>query len=394
MRFLHTADWHVGKPLRNRNRDDEYREVLAEVLDIARQERVDCVLVAGDIYDAATPPPEAERIVYDFFRELHGAGIKAVVIAGNHDHPRRLSAVARVLEVIDVHVRGEASRPDDGGCVLIPGPGGDAAVVAALPWVPERQAVQFEEIASSETAAAYSQYAQRLANAIGLFAPHFQTDTVNILMAHVFIDSAFVGPEGGERPLHITQTYAVIPQALPATAHYVALGHLHRPQRVDTSPCPHTYYAGSLLQLDFGERGQQKEVVVFDAKPGHPAEVRHIPITKGRRLREVQGTLDELKIRAQAREFGDDFLRVRVNLAAPLPALAAHVREFLPNAVDIRGPEPGPTGHGGPTASMQGMTPLQLLERYLETQGTKLHPELKELFTKLLAEHASAEVDS
>ncbi|HWQ28521.1 MAG TPA: exonuclease subunit SbcD, partial [Dehalococcoidia bacterium] len=119
MRFLHTSDWHVGKPLRNRSRDDEYRAALAEVLDIARRERVDCVLVAGDIYDASTPPPEAERIVYDFFRELRGAGIKAVVIAGNHDHPRRLDAVARVLEMLDIFVLGRVARPDDGGCVLV-----------------------------------------------------------------------------------------------------------------------------------------------------------------------------------------------------------------------------------------------------------------------------------
>lgn len=392
MRFLHTADWHVGKPLRNRNRDDEYRAALAEVLDIARREAVDCVLVAGDIFDASTPPPEAERIVYDFFGELRGAGIKAVAIAGNHDHPRRLSAVASVLRMLDIHVRGEVARPED-GCVLIEGRDGEAAVVAALPWVPERKAVLFEEIASAEAGTAYSQYAQRLSNAIGLFAPHFGADTVNIFMAHVFIDSALVGPEGGERPLHTTQTYAVAPQALPGTADYVALGHLHRPQAIPASPCRHTYYAGSLLQLDFGERDQQKEVIVFDAKPGRPPDVRHIPISSGRRLREVRGTLEEL--RAQADSFGDDFLRVHVDLAAPVPALAARVREFLPNAVDIRGPEQQATGDGGSPASLRGMTPLELFERYFrETQAAEPRPELAQLFTELLAEQTLAEMDS
>ncbi len=390
MRFLHTADWHIGKPLRNRNRDDECRAALAEVLDIARREAVDCVLVAGDVYDASTPPPEAERIVYDFFRELRGAGIKAVVIAGNHDHPRRLSAVARVLEMLDIHVRGEASHPNEGGCVVVTGRDGEAAVVAALPWVPERQAVLFEEVASPERATPYTQYAERLATAIGLFPSRFRADTVNILMAHLFIHDALVGPEGGERPIHLTQTYAVVPQALPATADYVALGHLHRPQSIGASPCRHTYYAGSLLQLDFGERDQQKEVIVFDAKPGRPPDVRHIPISSGRRLREVRGTLDEL--RAQADSFGDDFLRVRVDLPAPVPALAAQVREFLPNAVDIQSlaPEGGETP--SPAASMRGMTPLQMFQRYFEqTQGVELTKELADLFTELLDEDVSAE---
>ncbi len=393
MRFLHTSDWHVGKPLRNRSRDDEYRAVLAEVLDIARREKVDCVLVAGDIYDASTPPPEAERIVYDFFRELRGAGIKAVVIAGNHDHPRRLDAVACVLEMLDIFVLGRVARPDDGGCVLVRGKGGETAVVAALPWVPERLAVLFEEIASSDAGAAYAAYSDRLSNAIALFSPHFRADAVNIFMAHLFIDGARVGPESGERPLHISQTYAVMPQALPASATYVALGHLHRPQPIDTSPCRHTYYSGSLLQLDFGERGQQKEVIVFDAKPGRPPEVTHIPITSGRRLREVQGTLEELK--AQADSFGDDFLRVRVDLPAPVPALAAQVREFLPNAVDVRGPDLQPAEKGELQSSMQGMTPLQLFERYLrEKQGAELRKELADLFTEFLEEHTQTEAET
>lgn len=390
MRFLHTADWHIGKPMRNRNRDDEYRAVLAEVLDIARKERVDCLLVAGDVYDASTPPPEAERIVYDFFRELRGAGIKAVVIGGNHDHPRRLSAVAPVLEMLDIHVRGEAARPGDGGCVVVTSRDGEAAVVAALPWVPERHAVLFDEIASRDTAMPYTQYAERLAAAIGLFPSCFRGDTVNILMAHLFIHDALVGPEGGERPIHLTQAYAVMPQALPVTADYVALGHLHRPQSIDASPCRHTYYAGSLLQLDFGERDQKKEVIVFDAKPGRPPEVRHIPLSSGRRLREVQGTLEELRARADS--FGDDFLRVRVDLPAPVPALAAQVRDFLPNAVDIQSLRSDRNEAAAAAASMRGMTPLQMFQRYFEqTQGAELRPELADLFTELLAEDASAE---
>ena len=80
MRFLHTSDWHVGKPIKSIKRDAEYAAALAEVLDIAKRERVDCILVAGDIFDSVAPPPEAERIVFDFLRELIAEQIPAVIL--------------------------------------------------------------------------------------------------------------------------------------------------------------------------------------------------------------------------------------------------------------------------------------------------------------------------
>src|SRR5919108_2548640 len=114
MRFLHTSDWHVGKRLRSRERDEEYAAALAEVADIAKREAVDCALIAGDIFDSVAPPPDAERIVFEFFRELISARIPAVIIGGNHDHPRRLNAFSRVLDLVQVHVRGDPVVADEG----------------------------------------------------------------------------------------------------------------------------------------------------------------------------------------------------------------------------------------------------------------------------------------
>src|SRR5438132_10257404 len=147
MRFLHTSDWHIGKPLRNEKRDDEYIGALAEVLDIGKREQVDCVLVAGDIFDSVAPPPEAERIVFDFLRELIGARIPAVVIAGNHDHPRRMNAFSRVLDLMDVHVRGEPATAEEGGVIEIASRDGvETAVIAALPSVSERKVRDLESL--------------------------------------------------------------------------------------------------------------------------------------------------------------------------------------------------------------------------------------------------------
>src|SRR5215510_12620139 len=105
MRFLHTADWHIGKSLRGRSRMSEHESALSEVLYIARMEKVDAVLVAGDIFDSQAPNADAERLVYHFLAELAALRIPAVLIAGNHDHPGRFKALQPLLDRMNVHIR-------------------------------------------------------------------------------------------------------------------------------------------------------------------------------------------------------------------------------------------------------------------------------------------------
>ncbi|MBI1886624.1 MAG: exonuclease SbcCD subunit D C-terminal domain-containing protein [Chloroflexi bacterium] len=339
MRFLHTSDWHIGKTLRNLRRDGEFRGALEEVLTIARTERVDCLLVAGDVFDSAVPPPEAERIAFDFFRELAGAGIPAVIVGGNHDHPKRLNAFARILDLVDIHVRGEPALPGEGGVVEVRSrDGSETAVVAVLPWVNERKVRDWDALlAGGET---FGDYAEQVARMIEhVCAAAFRPDAVNLLVGHVMMDGAIVGGEGsGERPLHVGQTYAVKPQRLPAEAQYIALGHLHRAQVI--RPTPPVRYSGSLLQLDFGEAGQAKSVTKVEVSPGRPALWEEIPLNAGRPLRDL-GTskagisLDDLRLFAGNPEYTDAYLRVFLQVDRPLPGLADQVRELLPSALDI-----------------------------------------------------------
>jgi DNA repair protein SbcD/Mre11 len=124
----------------------------------------------------------------------------------------------------------------------------------------------------------------------------------------------------------------VSPVRLPATASYVALGHIHRPQAVPGAPGP-ARYCGSLLQLDFGEREQEKSAVLVEAVPGRRAKATPIPITAGRALRDIAGTMDELE--RMAAEVGDAYLRVTVRVERPVSGLADRIRELLPNALDV-----------------------------------------------------------
>jgi exonuclease SbcD len=158
----------------------------------------------------------------------------------------------------------------------------------------------------------------------------FRNDSVNIVLAHLFTDGAI--PGGGEHQITIGIEYAVSPSRLPATASYVALGHVHRPQAVKGAPSP-TRYAGSVIQLDFGEKNQKKSVALVEAKLGRPAKVTEIPLTAGRQLLDVEGGLDE--VLARGAEHPDDFLRVFVETDGPVPGIAERIRDALPNAVDV-----------------------------------------------------------
>src|SRR5215475_14156980 len=120
MRFLHTADWHIGKPLRGRSRMDEFAAALDEVHRIAVEAKVDAVLVAGDVFDSPAPPAEAEKLVYDFLARLLPERIACVLIAGNHVHPRKLAALSELLEGLRIFVRADVRPPDKGGVVRVP----------------------------------------------------------------------------------------------------------------------------------------------------------------------------------------------------------------------------------------------------------------------------------
>jgi exonuclease SbcD len=342
MRFLHTADWHIGKPLRGRSRHDEFAAVLDDVLRIAAFGKVDAVLLGGDIFDSPVPPPEAEKLVYDFFARLVPDRIAAVVIAGNHDHPKKLGALARLLEGLNIHIRTEARPPDKGGVVgLQSRDGREEARVAVLPFVAERRVVDACQVMAPEHEW-YEEYARRIEEILAFLTKDFTPRTVNLALAHVMVHKGLVGT--GERALHLGQVYALQPQQLPSNVQYIGLGHLHRPQEV-MAPAK-TRFSGSLLELDFGEKDQEKSVVLVDVKAGGAAGIEIVPLSGGRRLRDVEATLPELMdLKA---ELGDAYLRVRVKVEAPVPGIAEQVKELLPNALDVSLlydalPSPSPT---------------------------------------------------
>lgn len=382
MRIMHTGDWHAGKLLRGRSRADEHRAVLAEIASIARAREVDLVLIAGDLFDAAAPSPEAETIVYSALIDLALTGAPIVIIAGNHDSPQRLDleAIRPLLELTNVHVAPYVVRPADGGVQQIRTRSGEVAAIAFLPFLSQRGIVRAEDLMRGEASDQSAKYADRARWIVEALCAALPPDSVTILLGHVMVHGGLLG--GGERSAHTIFDYSVPATAFPPSLHYVALGHLHRAQMLP-GPCP-IWYCGSPLQLDFGEVELERTVNMIDAEPGRPARVETVPLTCGRQLRTLRGTIEE--VLAQAGEVGDAYLRVLIE-SAPAPGLADQVREVMPEAVEVRvvqSQAPAPM-----KARIGGRSPQDLFAEYLAHSGSE-DPDLMKLFTELLEEiHAA-----
>jgi DNA repair protein SbcD/Mre11 len=327
MRVLHTSDWHVGKALRGRSRAAEHEAVLREIAGIARREAVDLVIVAGDLFDSATPSPEAERIVYRGLLDLADGGRPVVVVAGNHDSAQRLGAVAPLSEASGIHVAAAVRPPGEGGVVEVAA-GGERAQLALLPFPSQRYVVTADLLLSGDAADAHAAYADRVVRILGALTARFRADTINLVVAHLMVMGGAMG--GGERGAHTVFDYWVPATAFPASAQYVALGHLHRRQTL-AGPAP-LHYCGSPLQLDFGETANEPAVNLVDVRPGLPADVRPVVLAAGRRLRMLRGTLADVVARGV--DAADDHLRVVLDEPARA-GLADEVRCRLPNTVEV-----------------------------------------------------------
>jgi exonuclease SbcD len=390
MRILHTSDWHVGKVLKGRDRYEEHVTVLGSIVKTARDEDADLVLVAGDLFETAAPTAKSQGLVIWALLALREDGRQVVVIAGNHDNQSLLDAVYRpVLGQLGLHMLGTPKRPDSGGTLTLRTRTGEVARVAALPFLSHRYAVRAAEILLHEFAEHALDYAQRVAEMVRLLTADFTADAVNVVMAHATLLGGRRG--GGEREVQTSLDYELPASMFPVTAHYVALGHLHRQQEIP-GPCP-IFYSGSPLAIDFGEEANEPGALLVTAEPGIRADARPVPITGGRRLRTLRGTLDQ--VIADGEQAGDAYLRVV--LAEPGRAgLGDLVREKLPNALEVMlddAHRPRPGARDGERPSRIGRSPQELFRDYLSEQNID-DPRITAMFAELLDEVTGGSADT
>ncbi|MGH9322940.1 MAG: exonuclease SbcCD subunit D C-terminal domain-containing protein, partial [Vicinamibacteria bacterium] len=313
--------------------------------------------------------PEMTRGI-DTLKEL-AAIAPVVVVAGNHDSPALFRLFSR-LQGNEASIRfiDQARPPEDGGILEFPGDGDEVIRLAPVPFVHANRMVdRFED--PSTWMASYADRIHRIEDSLnrGLTESYDPSRDILLFAAHLYVTGARFS--GSERPLHVSDAYACRLERLPQVS-YAAFGHIHRPQALPGSAATGRY-AGSPIGLDFGEEGEQKEVVIVEAEPGRPAKVTPHALTGGRPLRTLVGTLDEIK--KLAPEVGCSLCRVTVHTEAPTADLAELLRELCPEALLLEVNEDC------------AATRLEIVEAS-ETNAEN-EPSFDELFRSYLAEHGT-----
>ncbi len=286
MRILHTADWHLGKILKGQDRTSEIASALRELLVLVRSEKIDLVLVAGDLFDRKIVSPEAESASFEFFLGLRELNVPALVIAGNHDSRERLEALSPLLSLAGATVFGDYRFAEDGGVVKLAG-----AKTAMLPFISERRMIRAENLMGGDSAEWKKSYGEKMGKMFANLASRFVLGESNILMAHLTVDGSRLG--GGEFLFHTTNTYAVDAAAFPESAQYVALGHIHRQQQVSETPVG--WYSGSLIQLDFGDsEDADRGALIVELSTGKAPLVTPVKERWGRPLRSFRMAVEDL----------------------------------------------------------------------------------------------------
>lgn len=373
VRFIHTADWHLGRLFHARHLTEDQAHVLEQLIGVIRDVRPDALIVAGDIYDRAVPPPDAVRLLGHFLREVAlGLRVPVIMIAGNHDSPDRLGFGAELLRLQNVHIFGLPTDP----CGRVTLDDGHGPVhVYCLPYAEPplvRACLGEADLTSHEHAVRAS---------VGRIRAAHHPGQRSILVGHAFV----VGGEesrDSERPLSIGGADQVDAGCFEGFD-YVALGHLHRPQRLADG---RIRYSGSLLKYSFSEADHRKGVHLVEMNGAGRCHVEDIPLTPQRDVRRVRGRFEDLVSNPGAYGSAQDYLLVELEDEGLILDAMGRLRERFPNVMHIERLNLGTSGPtNGARPNHRGARTEDLFSRFfLDMTGVEITRPQKEAFTTVL----------
>jgi exonuclease SbcD len=301
MKVLHTSDWHIGRTLYGRKRYEEFEAFLNWLAETIQQEQVDALLVAGDIFDTSTPSNRAQELYYQFLGCVAASSCRHVVlIAGNHDSPSFLNAPRELLKALHVHVIGSIpEKREDEVLLLRRADGSPELIVCAVPYLRDR------DIRSAEAGESVEEKERKLVEGIR----HHYAEVIAraeqkraelgaelpiISMGHLFTAGGQTVDGDGVRELYVGSLAHLSSGIFPDNLDYLALGHLHIPQRVNASETMR--YSGSPLPMGFGEAKDKKSLCLVEFNGIKPV-VRLIQVPVFQRLERIKGSWKELSAR-------------------------------------------------------------------------------------------------
>jgi exonuclease SbcD len=300
-RLLHTSDWHIGRTLYGRKRYEEFEAFLTWLAKTIQQNEIDALLVAGDVFDTSAPSNRAQELYYRFLCRVAASSCRhVVVVAGNHDSPSFLNAPKELLKALDVHVVGSSTEsPEDEVLVLRNEQDVPELIVCAVPYLRDRDirvAEAGESVEDKERKliegirthyADVAALAEQKREELGADIPIVGT-------GHLFTAGGQTVDGDGVRELYVGSLAHVTAGIFPACFNYLALGHLHVPQKVNGSET--IRYSGSPLPMGFGEAKQQKSVCQVEFH-STAASVQLIDVPVFQRLERVKGDWDGISNR-------------------------------------------------------------------------------------------------
>jgi len=372
MRFIHTADWHLGRIFHGVHLTDDQAYVLDQLVDLVRETGAEALLVSGDIYDRAVPPPEAINLLDDVISRLVlGLEIPVILIAGNHDSPSRLGFGSRLLAVQRLHVISLLSpHPEP---IILEDRHGPVQVYAfpyAEPAV-AREQLQTEDLHDHQAAMHYCCNLTRGSQSPGIR---------KVLLAHAFVSG---GEESeSERPLSVGGAGSVEAGCFDGF-HYVALGHLHRPQAIGPG---HIHYAGSLLKYSFSEAEHIKSVTLVDMDADGVQKVERLPLTPRGDVRCIAGTLQEILGAEPDPERSRDFLKVTLLDREPVLDAMGKLRMLYPNVLQIERPHLFEAGEiKGSAGDHRHLSDIDLFRAFFhQVTGQELTAEQTEAYASIV----------
>ncbi len=380
MKILHTSDLHIGKKLMGRERFSEYRAVFSELAEVCKREKVELVLIAGDVFDTYTPSAEAEEIFYSGVKIL-SKQCAVLVISGNHDDYVRLTAASVLAEEQNVYIIGNNLVPincakrgkvypvkSGNGWVVFEG-NGEKVYINALPYPNESR---FKEGRSDET------FEEKMTRWIACGEEGKTEKIPSVFLSHIFAAGGKVSDSEREIDLGGAR---VVPLSLLPDCDYCALGHLHRRQKL----AGNVYYSGAPMQFSFDECGAVKSVNVFDLTPNGVENFKQIELSSARKLIRLQANGVEEGASLLAANEGC-FVELTLNLNAPMTPQESSTLHEHENLVSLRA-EVQSVENTFEMVSNKNKSSSQLFSDYYKLRyGADVPQELLALFLSLTEE--------
>lgn len=383
MRLLHTSDLHIGKTVNDFSMLEDQREILSQILFLTRENQVDGIILAGDIYDRAVPAGDAVLVFNDFLTALAREGIAVYMISGNHDSPERISYGEELLREQGIMIAGVYHNEIT--VIRTKDAYGDVDILL-LPFI--RPSVEDAGTSEGAVVKALGKYWEKeeTGRAERAAGQNRQDIKRRILVTHFFVTDAGKEPvlSDSETTIHVGGIDNVDASVFEGID-YTALGHIHRPQQIGSRQ---VYYAGSPLSYSFSEAGQKKKVLLVELKEKGNCQVTELPLMPLREMRRIEGSMEELLRQGEVDQKREDYVQAVLTDQKELVDPMGVLRSVYPNLMQvIRKETAGSLQYKGEELKLKRRDPLTILEDFYSfVREEALTEEKKALLVQMIKE--------